>query len=155
MASAKNPQSQQEVQEIRQAIRKAGLRCTPARVSVMRELRASKSPRTHAELAERLVPLGFDKTTVFRNLADLTDADLLRRTELGDHVWRFEPRDPSDAATGGHPHFVCIDCGDVTCLDEMEFTAASKRRSQQIGRITEILIRGHCSACEENPTAVH
>lgn len=148
MATPRKPDSNQEIQEIRQAIRKAGLRCTPARVTVLRELRASKSPQTHAELAERLVPLGFDKATVFRNLADLTDADLLRRTELGDHVWRFEPRDPNEPESGGHPHFVCVDCGDVTCLEEMEFTAASKRRSQHIGRITEILIRGHCANCE-------
>lgn len=138
-----------EVEQIREAIRKAGLRCTPARISVMRELRASKSPQTHAELADRLVPLGFDKATVFRNLSDLTDAELLRRTELGDHVWRFEPREPGEPETGGHPHFVCVDCGDVTCLGDMQFTAASKRRSQQIGRITEILIRGHCASCEE------
>ncbi len=53
-------------------------------------------------------------------------------------------RDPSDPEAGKHPHFVCVDCGSVTCLGDMEFTAASRRRSTQIGRITEILIKGHC-----------
>ena len=43
---------------------------------------------------------GIDKATAFRNLNDMTDAGLLRRTELGDHVWRFELRRQDGA--GGH-----------------------------------------------------
>ena len=86
-----------EIALIRQILRDASLRCTPARISVLQKLRASNSPLTHAEIAETLVPVGFDKATVFRNLTDLTDAGLVSRTELGDHVWRFEVRDPSAA----------------------------------------------------------
>ena len=138
-----------EIALIRQILRDASLRCTPARISVLQKLRASNSPLTHAEIAETLVPVGFDKATVFRNLTDLTDAGLVSRTELGDHVWRFEVRDPSAAEDERHPHFVCITCGSVTCLGDMEFTPASRKRSQQIGRITEILIKGHCSTCQQ------
>ncbi len=138
----------EEVAEVRQLLRDAGVRATPARISVMQELRAATSPLTHADLAEKLVPLGFDKATVFRNLADLTDADLISRTELGDHVWRFEAIDPDHPGSEKHPHFVCVECGDVTCLGDMEFTAGSKRRATTIGRITEILIKGHCADCD-------
>ena len=95
-------------------------------------------------------PLGFDKATVFRNLTDLTEAGLVSRTELGDHVWRFEIRDPSAPHDEHHPHFVCVDCGSVTCLGDMEFTSASRKRSSEIGRITEILIKGYCSMCQQN-----
>jgi Fur family ferric uptake transcriptional regulator len=137
-----------EVTAIRGALRSAGLRSTPARIAVLRELRRAAAPLTHGDLADKLVPLGFDKATVFRNLADLTEAELLHRTELGDHVWRFEVRDPDDPRNGAHPHFVCVDCGGVTCLGDMEFTAASRQRSRHIARITEILIKGHCAACD-------
>lgn len=137
-----------EMQEIRGLLRGAQLRSTPARIFVLRELRRAKAPMTHAELAERLMPLGFDKATVFRNLADLTEAEILHRAELGDHVWRFEVRNPEQAHQGSHPHFVCVECGNVTCLEEMEFTAASRARSADIARITEILIKGHCAACD-------
>lgn len=142
-----------QIQEIRLLLRRAGLRSTPARIAVMVELQAARKPMTHADLANMLVPRGFDKATVFRNLADLAEAELVRRTELGDHVWRFELRDPDDHADG-HPHFVCVDCGAVSCLGEMEFTAASRRRSEEIGRITEILIKGHCTSCEDHTRAV-
>jgi Fur family transcriptional regulator, ferric uptake regulator len=137
-----------EVEEIRALLRSAGLRSTPARIRVFHLLRHAGAPLTHAEIADQLMPLGFDKATVFRNLTDMTEAELLSRTELGDHVWRFEIRDPDDPHAGQHPHFVCVECGSVTCLGDMEFTAASRRRSKQIGRITEILIKGHCATCE-------
>lgn len=138
----------EEVDQIRELLRQRGIRATPARIAVMQELRAATSPLTHADLTEMLVPLGFDKATVFRNLNDLADADLLARTELGDHVWRFETQDPDRPAGEKHPHFVCVECGDVTCLGDMDFTSSSKRRAKTIGRITEILIKGHCTGCE-------
>jgi Fur family ferric uptake transcriptional regulator len=131
----------------RAAIRDAGLRCTASRLAVLELLEQAKSPLSHAELADDLTPLGFDKATVFRNLVDLTDANLLSRTELGDHVWRFELKKPTDPDDGGHPHFVCVDCGGVTCLSDVEFNTATKRRAGQIGQVTEILLKGYCNSC--------
>lgn len=138
----------EEVETVRELLRKTGIRATPARIAVLQELRAATSPLTHADISERLIPLGFDKATVFRNLADLTDAELITRTELGDHVWRFEALDPDHPGVNQHPHFVCVECGSVTCLGDMEFTSGSKRRAKSISRITEILIKGHCTGCE-------
>ncbi|WP_437202981.1 Fur family transcriptional regulator [Planctomicrobium sp. SH664] len=138
--------SPEQVDRAREILRAAGLRSTPARISVLLELEAATSPLTHADLTERLVPAGFDKTTIFRNLNDLTDVNLVRRTELGDHVWRFELRG-TDSHTDDHPHFVCVDCGGVTCLSDVELTTASRKRSSEIGQITEILLKGHCVTC--------
>lgn len=138
----------QEVDRIREILRDTGVRATPARIAVMQELRAASAPLTHADLTEMLVPLGFDKATVFRNLNDLTEAELISRTELGDHVWRFETIDPDRPPGEKHPHFVCVECGSVTCLGDMDFTTSSIRRAKTIGRITEILIKGHCTECE-------
>lgn len=135
-------------QRARQDIRAAGFRATPARIATLLELRASKSPMTHAELAEKLASGGFDKATAFRNLNDLTNGGLLRRTELGDHVWRFEAIDLANRHKPGHPHFLCVDCGSVTCLGEVQLTAGSRRHSDTVGEVTEILLRGHCKDCQ-------
>lgn len=150
MAEATRRANRDEVELVRSLLRESGVRATPARIAVLQELRAATYPLTHADLADKLVPLGFDKATVFRNLSDLADAQLISRTELGDHVWRFEALDPEHPETDRHPHFVCTECGSVTCLDEMEFTASSKRRAKSVGRITEILIKGRCTACESD-----
>ncbi|WP_044300700.1 Fur family transcriptional regulator [Rhodopirellula sallentina] len=132
---------------VKQAIRDAGLRATPARIATLQLLRRSTSPLTHAVVAEDLATLGVDKATVFRNLNDMVDAGLLRRTEVGDHVWRFETID--EEHDGGHPHFLCVDCGTVSCLDDVKLTAGSQRASEQFGEVTEILLRGHCNDCRE------
>jgi Fur family ferric uptake transcriptional regulator len=136
-----------EIAELRELLRSAGLRCTTARLAVVQHLREAGSPLSHAEIAEKLVPLGFDKATVFRNLIDLAEARLASRTELGDHVWRFEFREPGDLGHGKHSHFVCVECGSVTCLSEIEFDSASQKRAAKIGRVTEVLLKGHCSHC--------
>jgi Fur family ferric uptake transcriptional regulator len=140
----------EEVEAVRAIIRKVGIRATPARISALLELRAATSPLTHADLSDRLVPLGFDKATVFRNLNDLTEVGLVSRTELGDHVWRFEAVDPDHPDKSSHPHFVCTECGRVECLEAMEFTALSKRKASGIGRISEILLKGECTTCVSN-----
>lgn len=136
------------LERARQDIRAAGFRATPARIATLLELRASQSPLTHAELAEKLALGGFDKATAFRNLNDLTNGGLLRRSELGDHVWRFEAIDLEHGNKQGHPHFLCVDCGSVTCLDQVQLTAGSRRQSDSVGEVTEILLRGHCKECK-------
>lgn len=136
-----------DVNEARKMIREAGLRSTPARISVINALKRAAKPQTHAELSDLLVPLGFDKATVFRNLTDLAEAELVLRTELGDHVWRFELRDPSHDRSS-HPHFVCVDCGTVSCIEEMALPSPTVRRSLNIARISEVLVKGHCGTCE-------
>ncbi|KAA1261044.1 Ferric uptake regulation protein [Rubripirellula obstinata] len=130
---------------VKQAIRDAGLRATPARMATLQLLRESAAPLTHSVVADHLASSGVDKATAFRNLNDLVEAGLLRRTEVGDHVWRFES--VSDDHDGAHPHFLCVDCGTVSCLDDVKLTAGSMRASEKFGEVTEILLRGHCNAC--------
>jgi Fur family transcriptional regulator, ferric uptake regulator len=137
----------ESLEMIKQAIREAGLRATPARIATLQFLKESSSPQTHAIVAEHLSVLGVDKATAFRNLNDMADAGLLRRTELGDHVWRFEA--VSGDSEHGHPHFLCVDCGTVTCMDEVKLTSGSLRSSDKFGEVTEILLRGHCNDCRE------
>ena len=135
-------------ESIRDAIRAAGLRATPARLATLRMLRETASPMTHAEVAAELSEAGVDKATAFRNLNDMTEAGLLRRSELGDHVYRFEEIRDGEDSREGHPHFLCTVCGTVSCLDAVRLTAGSQRASESIGEVTEILLRGRCNDCK-------
>ena len=135
------------VAETRELLSNRGLRTTAARLAVMHWLQKATSPATHAEIAASLVPLGFDKATVLRNLTDLVEAGLATRKELGDHVWRFELRDASHPEGCEHPHFICVDCGSVTCRVKFAVSKAAMTSISEIGQMTEILIRGHCLVC--------
>ena len=64
------------------AIRKAGLRVTSSRIAVLGVLRDEQTPLSHADVSARLEHLGLDRTTVYRNLIDLAEAGLLRRTDV-------------------------------------------------------------------------
>lgn len=142
-----NDKLQSDSESLKKAIRDSGLRATPARIATLRLLKEASAPLTHAETASHLESLGIDKATVFRNLNDMVSAGLLRRTELGDHVWRFELIGNDNHDGSAHPHFICVDCGVVSCLGNVKLTAGSIRLSREYGEVTEILLRGHCNDC--------
>lgn len=141
------PSSSDNSNRFRELIRDAGLRCTDSRATVLEYLAEASSPQSHANVAEDLVPHGFDQATIYRNLTDLTEAGLLHRLDLGDHVWRFEFRDGDDA-DDEHPHFVCTDCGDISCLAPVGVTFGDgKTASPGIGEIDEVFLKGRCADC--------
>src|SRR5262249_41649272 len=145
----RKPKATSTVADWRTRIRSAGLRSTPARVAVLQSLEQREGPATHADLAAELVPQGFDKATVYRNLIDLTDAGMLSRSELGDHVWRSEPRRKPAAHTDEHPHFLFLDCGEVSCLSDVDISISSTPGKKRVafGKVTEVLLKGHCDRC--------
>jgi len=153
------------LQAVKARVRAAGLRCTAARLAVMQHLEAARGPRTHAEVSEALAHRGFDRATIYRNLTELTEAKLVSRVELGDHVWRFEVkrRGRRGAQAKEHPHFVCTTCGEVSCLDDVRvaITAKSAPRGgtrapggarapggRGIHSVTEVLLKGRCGQCK-------
>jgi Fur family ferric uptake transcriptional regulator len=142
------PPAEPTLDGLRATIRKAGLRSTAPRVAVLRRLVQATTPVSHGELVERLTTEGMDRTTVYRNLVDLTDAGLVQRTDLGDHVWRFELKRTADEPR--HPHFTCVECGTVACLPEV--TVSVKPGGKGVPRSllkqkVEIQLRGMCDAC--------
>lgn len=135
-------------EEVRTRIRDAGLRSTPGRIAVYQALLQARRPLTHNDLVEQMATLGLDKATIYRNLVDLAEAGLLRRSDLGDHTWRFEvPR--AGESVGGHPHFVCIECGDIQCLSGIELAVPRGRNLPRSLRKKEVefQIRGRCDDC--------
>ena len=135
---------------IREAIRAAGLRSTAPRISVFERLRRADAPLSHAEITEELVPRGFDRATLYRNLVDLAEAGLVSRVELGDHVWRYEVRtaEPSEG-DGEHPHFVCNDCGTVSCLPavSVDIRPAPGSRRSPVAEVSDVVLKGRCESC--------
>jgi len=126
------------------------LRSTGPRVAVLRALGSAASPVTHAVLAEQLADEGMDRATIFRNLTDLVAAGLVRRIDAGDHVWRFEVRRTAAHAQSDHPHFTCVDCGSVSCLQDLTVQivpVAGAAAKAKVIRFDEVLLKGHCENC--------
>src|SRR5262249_51074671 len=88
----RRPATSPAIDRLRGRIHAVGLRSTGSRLAVLRRLEQARTPVTHADIVNDLAPEGFDRATIYRNLIDLTEAGLASRTDLGDHVWRFELR---------------------------------------------------------------
>lgn len=137
--------------DLKRVLREAGLRATSARAAVLRCLMAAKAPLTHGDVCERLSDLGYDRATLYRNLMDLTDVGLALRSDLGDHLWRFELSGSEvHHDTSAHPHFVCSGCGEVSCLPEGAVDVKAARGAPRAlkQKQVEIQIRGLCNDCE-------
>jgi Fur family ferric uptake transcriptional regulator len=135
-----------ELDDVRAAIRAAGLRATPSRLAVLALLRGQDQPLSHGDVDERLGDR-YDRATLYRNLTDLADAGLARRTDLGDHVWRFEAVAAGHGAAQ-HPHFVCTGCGVIECLPDVHLAMRRARGPRAVrAKKVEIQLRGLCDAC--------
>lgn len=136
-----------DVEAVRTLLRERGLRATPSRIAVFDHLRSrAEQPMSHAELTETLSSGPWDPATIYRNLLDLVEVGLARRTDVGDHVWRFEA--VSEEHQEGHPHFVCTECGVIECLPEVELVVPRSRTPRAVRqRKVEMQLRGLCDSC--------
>jgi len=133
-------------EELRSLVRARGLRATPSRLAVLELLRSRAAPMSHGDVADRLASQAWDRATIYRNLIDLAESGLLRRTDVGDHVWRFEA--VTDEHDASHPHFLCTECGTVECLPELELAVRRNRAPRALRqRQVEVHVRGLCDAC--------
>ncbi len=129
-------------------LRDAGLRKTRPRLAVLQVLEGATSPLSHADVADELNDQALDRATVYRNLMALTEAGLVRRSDLGDHVWRFELVRALAAHGSAHPHFVCSDCGTVSCLPGVTVSLEGDGAASFSRKGVELQLRGVCAACE-------
>jgi len=143
--------SRKRLVELRDELRQAGLRATRPRMAVLERLDSATAPLSHGELADSLASDEWDRATVYRNLIALTEAGLARRRDVGDHVWRFERVRESSGKDheSAHPHFMCIDCGDVSCLPELSLRGRGRAAIPRAIREqeAEISVRGVCDDC--------
>jgi Fur family ferric uptake transcriptional regulator len=74
----------------------------------------------------------------------------LSRTDVGDHVWRFERRrDGQRGSPKEHPHFMCIDCGEVACLPglSVRISATAGAPRAIAAKSVAVQLQGRCDRC--------
>ena len=141
--------------EVRGLLKARGLRATAARMAVLEVLHEHRGPMTHEQVMETLPGGVYDKASIWRILADLAEIDLLTRMDLGDRTWRYELRDQCRTVTDDHAHFLCEDCGDVSCLPPIEIRSLDGALPAALrGAEFRIRVSGTCADCTEAVQAV-
>jgi Fur family transcriptional regulator, ferric uptake regulator len=134
--------------DLKDEIRKAGLRATASRIAVLRYLRQSPRPLSHAEVVEALTEDTWDRATLYRNLVDLVGAGMAQKVELGDRLWRFSAAVSETHDGALHPHFICTACGTIACLPEVSMSTPKRGVPRSFrDKNVEVHVRGLCDEC--------
>ena len=134
--------------EFRALLKENGLRATSPRLAVMLALREHHGPMTHDDVVSELPAGAHDKASIWRVLSDLTAVGIVRRMDLGDRIWRYEFVDENQTAEDSHPHFLCEECGVVSCLPALKVTTLDGSLPKQLVNASfQIRIAGTCSVC--------
>ena len=139
---------QPTLEEIRLLLKTHKLRATSSRIAVMMAMHEHKAPMTHEEVMQALSKSAtFDKASIWRVLANLSDSGLLIRMDLGDRVWRYELIDACRAIADNHAHFLCEGCGWVSCLPPVSLGINGPLPKSLEGVDLKIRVTGECNTC--------
>ena len=137
----------------------AGIRPTPNRILVTRELLAAESPLSLTELETRIDTL--DKSSVFRVLTLLLDHGVVHGSEDGRGVTRYEicRGDHHGHKTDDdlhshfdndlHAHFYCERCNKVFCFPQINTPQVSLPEGFSATSVN-FMIKGICPDCRQS-----
>jgi Fur family peroxide stress response transcriptional regulator len=145
---SKAPGSTERVEVMLACVRAAGLKLTPQRMAIVRELAADPTHPTAQELFERLRPAlpTMSFATVYNTLDALANAGLCAALSLAPGPARFDPN------MRPHHHAVCDRCGlvrDIPCEPTHSAPAPSDLATAPgfEVRAIEHIYRGLCAGC--------
>jgi Fur family transcriptional regulator, ferric uptake regulator len=113
-------------------IRRKGLRRTGQRDRIIAAVFSKDEHFSAEELFERVrrSDENTSRATVYRTLALLVEADLLRQIDLGDDHTTY---DPNFVDKPSHNHLVCIDCGKVVEFEDPGIEVLSDCVTRRLG----------------------
>src|SRR5689334_2817028 len=150
----KRAELSERVEKMLAGVRAAGLKLTPQRMAIVKELASDETHPTAQEIFERLQPglptMSF--ATVYNTLGALSEAGLCAAMSLSPGSGRFDPN------MAPHHHLVCDVCGAVRDVPvggspaEAITESSTARAIAQAApgfdvRSVERIFRGVCAAC--------
>lgn len=113
-------------------IRRKGLRRTNQRDVIVKAVFSKDEHFTAEELFERVRRTDADtsRATVYRTLALLVEANLLREIDLGDNQTTY---DPNFVDKPSHNHLMCIDCGKVVEFEDLNLDLLNDCVTRRLG----------------------
>ena len=103
--------NQELLNKFRDALRRRGLKYTPQRVAVFKEIIKDKQHRECEVIYLALRQKGshVSRATIYRTMDILVKNDFVRKMEIGDGRARYE----SKVDSPHHDHLVCTSCGKI------------------------------------------
>lgn len=132
---------------LRERLKKAGYKLTPARRAVIEVLESNHDHLSHNEILNEGQKLyaRLSRATVYRTMETLVELNLVRSIYLNDPTQRFM------SAAGGHHHLICTNCDavlefDHCTVDQLSRELAEKFNFQVRNHLLEF--QGLCENCQ-------
>jgi Fur family ferric uptake transcriptional regulator len=139
-----------EIQVFREYIRQRGLRRTPEREEILREIFEIHGHFDVDELHLRLRNQGtkVSKASIYRVLPLLIDCGLVREVDFSDGHWHYE----HIYGHAHHCHLRCLGCGEILEFEEPTLNRLEEQLAREYGyRIKghQLQVHGYCATCQE------
>jgi Fur family ferric uptake transcriptional regulator len=139
-----------EIQVFRDYIRQRGLRRTPEREEILREIFEIHGHFDVDELHLRLRNQGakVSKASIYRVLPLLIDCGLVREVDFSDGHWHYE----HIYGHAHHCHLRCLGCGEILEFEEPTLNRLEEQLAREYGyRIKghQLQVHGYCATCQE------
>ncbi|MBV5261144.1 transcriptional repressor [Synechococcus moorigangaii CMS01] len=133
--------------EIRNTMKREGLRITPQRFAVYANLLGRTDHPTVEQILEDVnadLPIA-SKASVYSALTVLREVNLVREVLLDEGVTRY------DANVNPHHHFVCRGCGAIQDLPWQAFNCfdLGQFSTEIVPESYEVTVKGLCAACRD------
>lgn len=123
------------------------LRQTQPRVAILTVLLTADAPLSQEQIAEQIGTAAPNKTTIYRNLMNLVDKDLVHKAYLEERTWHFELAHHCGRHQC-HPHFTCSVCQQTQCLPEVAMPLVELPEDYVMQR-QQVRIEGICGDCRK------
>jgi Fur family ferric uptake transcriptional regulator len=132
-------------------LQRSGLGHTELRETVLAIVGDSPHPLTAGEIVAAVRhERHMDKVTCYRILDLLVQHGVVARLSSADRAFRYGLAEKEERAR--HPHFFCVKCGEISCLDpvklNLDIEDFQRSRGCTVQRV-EVRLDGICSKCKE------
>ena len=133
---------------IQNILKRNQLSITGSRVKILELFLAQSGALAHGDI-ERRTGEKFDRVTVYRTLQVFLNKGIIHSIPTADNSVLYALC-KDDCAEGhhhdNHIHFICDDCGNTTCMDEVTVPVISLPKGYKMRQV-EMVVSGQCREC--------
>ncbi|HOA36965.1 MAG TPA: Fur family transcriptional regulator [Flavihumibacter sp.] len=136
--------------ELEKLLKKSRLSVTDSRVKILELFFNQQGALAHGDIEKRTGEK-FDRVTVYRTLQAFLTKGIIHTIPTNDNSIRYALcKDTCEEGHhhDNHVHFVCNDCGNTTCLEEIIIPEIKLPKGYASNQV-EMIVSGICRACKK------
>jgi Fur family transcriptional regulator, ferric uptake regulator len=145
-----NTESKTMLEEIKEILKRNNLSVTGSREKILGLFLNEPGALAHGDI-EKKAGEKFDRVTVYRTLQTFVEKGIIHTIPTADNSIRYALC-KDDCSEGHHHdhhvHFVCTNCGNTYCLDDV-VTPEVKLPKGYVSSQIEVVVEGVCKICSQ------